>query len=112
MGKMMRKWTRRTTMTETKDDSDDNNSRVPNKTDDQGLPIWQPTHTVTQQRVRSEKSQKKNKQTTGLCVTLWCFIGVVNFFICNETVFNFVSKREEKETTTLFQFCHFCLCIV
>ena len=59
MGKMMRKWTRRTTMTETKDDSDDNNSRVPNKTDDQGLPIWQPTHTVTQQRVRSEKSQKK-----------------------------------------------------
>ena len=58
------------------------------------------------------KNHKKNKQTTDLCVTLWCFIGVVNFFICNETVFNFVSKREEKETTTLFQFCHFCLCIV
>ena len=107
MGKMMRKWTRRTTMTETKDDSDDNNSRVPNKTDDQRLPIWQPTHTVTQQRLRSEKSQKKNKQTTDLCVTLWCFMGVVNFFICNETVFNFVSKREEKETTTLFQFLSF-----
>ena len=48
MGKMMRKWTRRTTMTETKDDSDDNNSRVPNKTDDQRLPIWQPIHTVPQ----------------------------------------------------------------
>ena len=67
---------------------------------------------VPQQRLRSEKSQKKKTQTTDLCATLWCFIGVVHFFICNETAFNFVSKREEKETTRLFQFCHFCLCIV
>ena len=35
MREMVRKWTRRTTMTVTKDDGDDNNSRVPNKTDDQ-----------------------------------------------------------------------------
>ena len=48
------------------------------------------------------KITKKTKQTTDLCVTLWCFIGVVNFFICNETVFNFVSKREEKETFLSF----------
>ena len=58
------------------------------------------------------KITKKKTQTTDLCATLWCFIGVVHFFICNETAFNFVSKREEKETTRLFQFCHFCLCIV
>ena len=30
---MVRKWTRRTTMTALKDDGDDNNSRVPDKTD-------------------------------------------------------------------------------
>jgi len=35
MREILIKWTRRTTMTETKDDGDDNNSRVPNKTDDQ-----------------------------------------------------------------------------
>ena len=33
MRKMVRKWTRRTTMTVLKDDGDDNNSRVPDKTD-------------------------------------------------------------------------------
>ena len=33
MRKMVRKWTRRTTMTVMKDDGDDNNSRVPDKTD-------------------------------------------------------------------------------
>ena len=36
MRKMVRR-TRRTTMTVTKDDGDDNNSRVPDKTDDQRL---------------------------------------------------------------------------
>ena len=33
MRKMVGKWTRRKTMTVMKDDGDDNNSRVPNKTD-------------------------------------------------------------------------------
>ena len=38
MRKMVGKWTRRTTMTVTKDDGDDHNSRVPNKTD--RLMLW------------------------------------------------------------------------
>ena len=38
MRKMVGKWTRRTTMAVTKDDGDDHNSRVPNKTD--RLMLW------------------------------------------------------------------------
>ena len=38
MRKMVGKWTRRTTMTLTKDDGDDHKSRVPNKTD--RLMLW------------------------------------------------------------------------
>ena len=37
MREMVRKWTRRKTMTVMKDDGDDNNSRVPDKTDDHRL---------------------------------------------------------------------------
>ena len=79
MRKMVRR-TRRTTMTVTKDDGDDNNSRVPNKTDDQWL--YDSRYILYHSNVVDRKNHKK--QTTDFYMTLFhsknrCFKGVVNF---------------------------------
>ena len=55
-------------------------------------------------------TKKKPTTNNGPLRDIMVFYSCCEFFICNETVF--ISKGEEKETTRLFQFCHFCLCIV
>ena len=67
MREMVRKWTRRTTMTVTKDDGDDNNSRVSNKTDDQRL--YDSRYVLYHSNVVDRKNHKK--QTTDFCMTLF-----------------------------------------
>ena len=57
-------------MTVTKDDGHDYNFIVPNMTDDQSL--YGSRYILYHRNVEDRKNHKK--QTTDLCVTLWCFI--------------------------------------
>ena len=69
--------------------------------------------TTATSKVGKITKKKPNKQTNnGPLRDIMVFYRCCEFFICNETVFNLVSKGEEKETTRRFQFCHFCPCIV
>lgn len=67
-------------MTVTKDDGNDNDSRVPNKTEDQRL--YGSRYILYHSNVLDRKNPQK--QTTDFCMTLFrsksrCFKGVVNF---------------------------------
>ena len=89
-------------MTVMKDDGDDHNSRVPNKTDDQRL--YDSRYILYHSNVVDRKNHKK--QTTNFCMILFrsknrCFRRVVNLSFAMKL--RFVSKTEGKEARKFFR---------
>ena len=89
-------------MTVTKDDSDDNISRVPDKTDDQRL--YESRYILYHSNVLDRKITK-NKQRTSAWYYSALIIGVLDVLLIFHLQWNcvFVSKTEEKEARKFFR---------